>query len=67
MFINLYRNNYKLTNMCAVLNISHRWIPKGTDMTNIKVAFIKEIENWINNYPRAMFDYRSSNDVLLNI
>ena len=21
-FINLYRNNYKLTNMCAVLNIS---------------------------------------------
>ena len=44
-----------------------RWIPKGTDMTNIKVSFIKEIENWINNYPRAMFDYKSSNDVLSNI
>ena len=36
-------------------------------MKDIKVSFIKEIENWINNYPRAMFDYRSSNDVLLNI
>ena len=44
-----------------------RWIPKGIDMKDIKMSFIKEIENWINNYPRAMFDYRSSNDVLLSI
>ena len=44
-----------------------RWIPKGIDMKDIKISFIKEIEEWINNYPRAMFDYRSSNDVLLNI
>ena len=44
-----------------------RWIPKGTDMTKIKTSFIKEIEDWINNYPRAMFDYKSSNMVLLNI
>lgn len=44
-----------------------RWIPKGIDMKDIKLSFIKEIEEWINNYPRAMFDYRSSNDVLLNI
>lgn len=43
-----------------------RWIPKGTDITNIKVSFIKEIEDWINNYPRAMFDYKSSNMILLN-
>lgn len=44
-----------------------RWIPKGTDMTKIKASFIKEIEDWINNYPRAMFDYKSSNMVLLSI
>lgn len=44
-----------------------RWIPKGTDMTNIKSSFIKEIEDWINNYPRAMFDYKSSNMILSNI
>lgn len=44
-----------------------RWIPKGTDITKIKPSFIKEIEDWINNYPRAMFDYQSSNMILLNI
>ena len=44
-----------------------RFIPKGTDITNIKESYIKEIENWINNYPRAMFDYQSSNMILLNI
>ena len=37
------------------------------DMTKIKVSFIKTIEDWINNYPRAMFEYKSSNDILLNI
>ena len=44
-----------------------RFIPKGMDMTNIKISKIKEIENWINNYPRAMFDYKSSNMILSNI
>ena len=43
-----------------------RFIPKGTDMTNIKVSEIKKIEDWINNYPRAMFDYKSSNMILFN-
>ena len=36
-------------------------------MKDIKVSFIKKIENWINNYPREMFDYRSSNEILLDI
>lgn len=44
-----------------------RFIPKGMDMTNIKITKIKEIEDWINNYPRAMFDYKSSNMILSNI
>ena len=44
-----------------------RWIPKGVDMKNISTSFIKRIEDWINNYPRAMFDYRSSNMVLSEI
>ena len=35
-------------------------------MTNIKISKIKEIENWINNYLRAMFDYKSSNMILSN-
>lgn len=44
-----------------------RFIPKGIDIANIKVSKIKEIEDWINNYPRAMFDYKSSNMILSNI
>ena len=35
-------------------------------MTNIKVSEIKKIEDWINNYPRAMFDYKSSNIFIFN-
>ena len=37
-----------------------RWIPKGIDIGNIKVSFIKEIEDWINNYPRRLFNGNSS-------
>lgn len=44
-----------------------RWIPKGVDMKDISTSFIKHIEDWINDYPRAMFDYRSSNMVLSEI
>ena len=44
-----------------------RWIPKGTIIDDISKEFIKKVEDWINNYPRAMFDYNSSNVVLSNI
>ena len=41
-----------------------RFIPKGTDITLISEEFIQYIENWINNYPRAMFKYKSTNQIL---
>jgi len=44
-----------------------RWIPKGTDIRTISVEFIKKIQDWINNYPRKIFDYKSTNMVLLEI
>ena len=44
-----------------------RWIPKGVLIDNISTSFIKQIEDWLNNYPRAMFDYKSSNMLLSNI
>lgn len=44
-----------------------RWIPKGTLIDDLSKEFIKQIESWLNNYPRAMFDYKSSNMLLLNI
>lgn len=44
-----------------------RWIPKGTDIITITVKYIKKIQEWINNYPRKIFDYKSTNMILLNI
>ena len=41
-----------------------RFIPKGTDITLISEEFVKYVENWINNYPRAMFNYKSTNQIL---
>lgn len=44
-----------------------RFIPKGTDITPISEEFIQKIEDWINNYPRAMFNYKSTNEILSKI
>lgn len=41
-----------------------RWIPKGTDIGKLTNGFIKQIEEWLNDYPREMFDYKSSNMLL---
>ena len=41
-----------------------RFIPKGIDITAISEEFIQKIEDWINNYPRAMFKYKSTNQIL---
>ena len=41
-----------------------RFIPKKTDITQISEEFIQWIEDWINNYPRAMFNYKSTNKIL---
>jgi transposase, IS30 family len=42
-----------------------RFIPKGTDIGKINKKMIKYIENWMNNYPRRIFDYKSANDMAL--
>jgi IS30 family transposase len=42
-----------------------RFIPKGTDINGISKARIKQIENWINNYPRRIFGYKSSKDMMI--
>jgi len=44
-----------------VLNENHngiiiRFIPKGTDITLIPAKVIKEIQDWMNNYPRKSLD-----------
>lgn len=37
-----------------------RHYPKGFDFTNVTAADIRRLEDWINNYPREMFDFYSS-------
>ena len=41
-----------------------RFIPKGIDIMTISEEYIQKIEDWINNYPRAMFNYKSTNEIL---
>ena len=41
-----------------------RFIPKGINITPISEEYIQKIEDWINNYPRAMFNYKSTNEIL---
>lgn len=41
-----------------------RFIPKGADIGRFTHKMIKFIENWINNYPRRIFDYKSSSGMI---
>ena len=40
-----------------------RHIPKGVDIRDIPEEAIKEIEDWMNNYPRKLFDGKSSSEI----
>lgn len=42
-----------------------RFIPKGTDISKVSLKKIQYIENWINNYPRRIFGYKSANDLAI--
>lgn len=40
-----------------------RKVPKGTNFDKMTAKEVQEIEDWINNYPRRMFNFRSSNEL----
>ena len=40
-----------------------RFIPKGNNIDKYSDKEIKEIEDWINNYPRKIFGYRTANQM----
>lgn len=40
-----------------------RWLPKKTSFDKLTNDDIKKIEDYINNYPRKMFNFKSSNEV----
>lgn len=43
--------------------IIRRPFPKGTSFDKVTLAQVAEAEDWLNNYPRPLFGYRSANDV----
>lgn len=43
-----------------------RFIPKGTDISEISEEEIKEIEKWMNDYPRKLFNGKSANEMYLS-
>ncbi len=44
-----------------------RFIPKGSSISQYTDEMIERVQNWINNYPRKIFNYKSSNDILREI
>lgn len=43
-----------------------RFIPKGTDISEVSEEEIKEIEKWMNDYPRKLFNGKSANEMYLS-
>lgn len=39
------------------------FLPKGSSIDDIPVSMIKNIEQWLNNYPRRILGYRTPNEV----
>lgn len=39
-----------------------RWIPKGSHISTFADRYIKELQDWINNYPRKIFNYLSAKE-----
>lgn len=44
--------------------IIRRFIPKGTDIGKITAETIRKVQNWMNNYPRGIFNYQTANDMI---
>lgn len=43
--------------------ILRRFVPKGADIGKVTEKYLQEIENWVNNYPRRIFGYRTANEM----
>ena len=40
-----------------------RWIPKSTKIEQYSDEYIQRTEDWLNDYPRGIFDYQTSRDL----
>jgi IS30 family transposase len=41
-----------------------RFVPKGIDIGTVSIETIKEAQDWLNNYPRKIFGYKTANDMI---
>lgn len=44
--------------------ILRRFVPKGTDIGKLTAKALQQIEDWVNNYPRKIFSYKSANQMV---
>ena len=44
-----------------------RFIPKGRSMATVTESEVKDIENWMNNYPRKILGYKTPNQLVLEL
>ena len=42
--------------------ILRRFVPNGTDIGKLTMTELQRIEDWVNNYPRKLFGYKSANE-----
>lgn len=40
-----------------------RWFPKGTDFTRVTKKRVAAVQDWMNNYPRKILNWRSPNEL----
>lgn len=40
-----------------------RWFPKGTDFDKIKPSKIQAVEDWMNDYPRKLLDWKTPREI----
>jgi len=43
--------------------ILRRFVPKGTDIGKLTQKELQRIEDWVNNYPRRLFGYKTANEM----
>lgn len=60
-----YSSYERGSNECAN-KLIRRHVPKGTSMVGITRKKAKEIQDWMNNYPRPMFSGKTSNELFFD-
>ena len=46
--------------------INHQLVPKGSALNKFSTEEVQKIEDWVNNYPREIFGYATSQEMFNN-